>query len=84
MSPAAACSQRHQFVFLVLDHGVDVLDEAIGELLDLVVGPALVVFGVALGAVKTKVSHTIGTGLTYTPALDAEWLDSAFTLPTFR
>jgi lambda family phage portal protein len=29
---------------------------------------------VALGAVKTKVSHTIGTGLTYTPALDAEFL----------
>jgi lambda family phage portal protein len=29
---------------------------------------------VALGAVKTKVSHTIGTGLTYTPSLDAEFL----------
>lgn len=29
---------------------------------------------VALGAVNTTVSHTIGTGLTYTPAIDAEFL----------
>ena len=29
---------------------------------------------VALGAVNTTVSHVIGTGLTYTPAIDAEFL----------
>ena len=29
---------------------------------------------VALGAINTTVSHTIGTGLTYTPAIDAEFL----------
>ena len=29
---------------------------------------------VALGALNTTVSHTVGTGLTYTPAIDAEFL----------
>ena len=29
---------------------------------------------IALGAVNTTVSHVIGTGLTYTPAIDAEFL----------
>lgn len=29
---------------------------------------------VALGALNTKVSHVVGTGLTYTPAIDAEFL----------
>jgi lambda family phage portal protein len=29
---------------------------------------------VALGAVNTSVSHVVGTGLTYTPAIDAEFL----------
>src|SRR5690242_5279120 len=41
----AASSDAQQLVFLVLDHRVDVLDEAIGQLLDLVVGLALFVFG---------------------------------------
>ncbi len=29
---------------------------------------------VALGALNTTVSHVVGTGLTYTPAIDAEFL----------
>jgi lambda family phage portal protein len=32
---------------------------------------------VALGAVNTSVSHVVGTGLTYTPAIDAEFLGLA-------
>src|SRR5579859_9156 len=38
-------SERHQLLFLGLDDAVDVLDEAVGELLDLVLGLALVVLG---------------------------------------
>src|SRR5690606_684065 len=38
-------SDRHQFLFLALDHLVDVLDRLVGDLLDLVLGAAHVVLG---------------------------------------
>src|SRR5690606_17725485 len=38
-------SDRHQFLFLRLDHLVDVLDRLVGDLLDLVLGAAHVVLG---------------------------------------
>src|SRR5690606_20074165 len=38
----AGGSDRHQLVLLLLDHDIDLLDEAVGELLDVVLGAVLV------------------------------------------
>src|SRR5690606_3148785 len=43
--PRSRPSYRHQFLFLRLDHLVDILDALVGELLDLVGGAAVVVLG---------------------------------------